>query len=78
MVITLFTPVAYFVISELEDKELAYWILFISFGSFGLVGTILNFWLSETPIDKSEFIFEEKNKEKEENGEKEEKEEIGN
>ena len=58
MVITLFTPVAYFVISELEEKELAYWILFISFGSFGLVGTILNFWLSETPIDKSEFKME--------------------
>ena len=72
--ITLLTPVAYFIISELEDKKLAYWILFISFGAVALIGTILNFWLSEEPINKREFSFEEKKEKIEEKGEKEEKE----
>ena len=85
--INLLTPLSYFITSELEDKELAYWILFITFGVINLIGTVLNFFLSETPIDKKELlVFEtvneileedkKKDKEKEQNKKEEEKEEI--
>jgi len=72
--INLLTPITYFIMSGLENKELAYWILFVSFGVINLVGTILNFCLSETPIDKKELAFEEekKNEEKEEQKDKKE------
>ena len=62
--INLITPVTYFVMSGYEDKETAYWILFVSFGAINLVGTILNFFLKETPIDKNEMYMEEEKEEK--------------
>ena len=72
--INLLTPITYFV-TGLENKELAYWLLFCSFGFINLIGTILNFCLSESPVDKSELLFEEEKKEKDkEEKEKEEKE----
>ena len=71
--INLITPITYLVMSGLEDKEKAYWILFVSFGAINLVGTILNFFLKETPIDKSEMYMEEEREEKEEKEKKEEK-----
>ena len=73
--INLLTPITYFIMSGLENKELAYWILFVSFGVINLVGTILNFCLSETPIDKSELVFEEENEEKKNEEKEKEKEE---
>ena len=54
--VNLLTPITYFVISRLEKKELAYWILFVSFGTFNLIGLILNFFLKETPIDLEKII----------------------
>ena len=45
------TPITYFVQSGLEEKDLAYWILFILFGTLNLIGLILNIFLKETPID---------------------------
>ena len=54
--VNLLTPITYFVISKLEKKELAYWILFVSFGTFNLIGLILNFFLKETPIDLEKTI----------------------
>ena len=70
--INLLTPITYFIMSGLENKELAYWILFVSFGVINLVGTILNFCLSETPIDKKELAFEEEKKNEEKEEQKEE------
>ena len=54
--VNLLTPITYFV-SGLKEKDMAYLILFISFGSLNLIGLILNFFIKETPID-----FEKNNK----------------
>ena len=54
--VNLLTPVTYFIISGLQKKELAYWILFVSFGSLNLIGFILNLFLKETPIDLGKII----------------------
>lgn len=56
--VNLLTPISYLVISKLERKELAYWILFLSFGSINLIGFILNLSLDETPIDLEQNINE--------------------
>ena len=48
--VNLLTPISYFVISGLQNKDMAYWILFISFGTLNLIGFILNLFLEETPI----------------------------
>ena len=60
--VNLLTPITYFVQSELKEKDQAYWILFISFGSLNLIGLILNFFIKETPIDLKEIIEKEKAK----------------
>jgi len=52
--ITILTPITFFIISKFENKDQAYWILFISFGSMSLIGLILNCFLKETPINLSE------------------------
>jgi len=53
--VNLLTPITYFVQSGLEEqKELAYWILFVSFGFLNLIGLILNFFIKETPLDLKE------------------------
>ena len=49
--VNIVTPVTYYVISSYEEKETAYLILFTSFGCINLIGTILNCFLEETPID---------------------------
>ena len=49
--VNILTPFTYFIISRLEKKELAYWILFVSFGGLNLIGLILNLFLEESPID---------------------------
>jgi len=54
--VNILTPITYLVLSKLENKELAYWILFLSFGSFNLIGFILNFFLEETPIDLQKLV----------------------
>ena len=51
LTVNIITPITYIVLSNLENKELAYWILFLSFGSLNLIGFILNFFLDESPID---------------------------
>ena len=51
LTVNIVTPITYYVISSYEEKETAYLILFISFGSINLIGTILNCFLEETPID---------------------------
>ena len=72
--IILLTPISTAVMSGLESKKTAYWILFCSFAFINLIGTILNFFLSESPVDKNE-IMGKKKEEKDEKEEKEEKEE---
>ena len=56
--VNLVTPVTYFVLSGMSNKEIAYWVLFISFGALNLIGFILNFFLKETPIDLGKIIRE--------------------
>ena len=52
------TPFTYMMISNYDNKETAYWILFISFGSFNLIGSILNCFLDESPIDLENLVKE--------------------
>ena len=54
--VNLLTPLSYFVISGLQNKDMAYWILFLSFGALNFIGFILNFFLKETPIDLEKMI----------------------
>ena len=49
--VNLLAPISYFVQSSLDEKNIAYWILFLSFGTLNLIGLILNFFIKETPID---------------------------
>ena len=79
IVINLLTPISAAVISAFKNKETAYWVLFCSFGFLSLIATILNFFLSEQPVDKNEIMGIKKedkheNEEKEENEGKDEKE----
>ena len=60
--ITLLTPITFFILSLFEDKNKAYWILFISFGTLNFIGLILNCFLKETPISLKERIKLEKDK----------------
>ena len=53
--INLLTPISYFVQSYFEgNKEVGYWILFVSFGILNLIGCILNIFIKETPLDLKE------------------------
>ena len=61
LVVNVITPITYMVISSYEQKETAYWILFLSFGSLNLIGTILNCFLDESPLNLEQLI-KEKNK----------------
>ena len=56
--VNLITPISFFVKSIMDDKDIAYWILFIAFASLNLIGLILNFFLKETPIDLEQCIKE--------------------
>jgi len=56
--VNLITPISFFVKSIMEDKEIAYWILFITFAFLNLIGLILNFFLKETPINLKKIIKE--------------------
>ena len=51
LTVNIITPITYIVISSYEQKETAYWILFLSFGTSNLIGTILNCFLDESPIE---------------------------
>ena len=73
VVINLLTPICAAVVSAFKNKETAYWILFCSFGFLSLIATILNFFLSEQPVDKNE-IMGIKKEDKQDNDEKNENE----
>ena len=60
LTVNLLTPITYFVQSNLEEKEVGYWILFVSFGALNLIGFILNFFITETPLDLKEAYIEDK------------------
>ena len=56
LTVNIITPITYYVISSYEVKETAYWILFLSFGSINLIGTILNCFLNESPIELEKLV----------------------
>ena len=62
--ITILTPITFFILSLFEDKDKAYWVLFISFGTLNLIGLIMNCFIKETPISLNERVKLEKEKEK--------------
>ena len=62
LAINILSPLTYFILSKFDNKDKAYWILFISFGSLNLIGLILNLFLKETKIDLNERIKNQKEK----------------
>ena len=56
--VNILTPICYFVLSRFPQKEVAYWILFLSFGALNFIGLILNCFLKETPVDLEKLIKE--------------------
>ena len=60
--ITILTPITFFILSLFEDKDKAYWVLFISFGTLNLIGLIMNCFIKETPISLNERVKLEKEK----------------
>ena len=73
IVINLLAPISTAILSRFKDRETGYWVLFSSFGVLSLIATILNFFLSEQPVDKNE-VMGIKKEEKNENEEKKENE----
>ena len=63
--INILTPLTYFILSKFEDKDKAYWTIFVSFGTLNLIGLVLNIFLKETKIDLNERIQKQKNEKKE-------------
>ena len=61
--VNVITPIIYMVISNYENKETAYWILFISSGFSNLIGSILCYFIDESPLDLDNMIKEINNKE---------------
>ena len=55
-IVTLMTPIAYFIEAKIEIKDNAYWILFIGLGILNLIGTILGLFIDETPFNFKEKI----------------------
>lgn len=51
--VSILTPLSYCVISEINNKNLAYWILFVSYGLLNLLGLIMSFSLNETKANIS-------------------------
>ena len=51
LIISLMSPIAYYIETKLEVKDDAYWILFISLGILNLIGTILGLFIDDTPFN---------------------------
>ena len=58
--INLLTPITYVVQSNIHNKGIGYWILFVSFGILNLIGLILNLFIKETPLDLKDAYIDEK------------------
>ena len=59
IIILLFSPIAYYVDSNVEDKK-AYWILFSLFGTLNLVSFILSFFINAEKYNFDENLIQEK------------------
>ena len=64
--VTLLTPFAYYINVKTEEKDSAYWLLFITLGIMSLIGTILGLFLNDSPFNYKEKI-EKRKKYEEEN-----------
>ena len=60
LTINLLTPINYVVQSNISNKEVGYWILFVSFGVLNLIGLIINIFIKETPLDLKDAYIDEK------------------
>lgn len=59
-VVSIISPIAYYIETKIEVKEKAYWILFMSLGLMNLIGTIIGLFINDSPFNyKKKF---EKNK----------------
>ena len=51
LMISLMSPIVYYIETRLEVKDNAYWILFISLGVLNLIGTILGIFIDDSKFD---------------------------
>jgi len=65
-IISLMSPIVYYIETELEVKDNAYWILFVTLGILNLIGTILGIFIDDSPFDYKKENYKRK-KYKEEN-----------
>ena len=63
--ISLMSPIVYYIETQLEVKDNAYWILFIALGILNLIGTILGLFIDDSQFDYKKAIYKRKKYEEE-------------
>ena len=63
--ISLMSPIVYYIETQLEVKDNAYWILFISLGILNLIATILGIFIDDSQFDYNKAINKRKKYEEE-------------
>jgi hypothetical protein len=58
--ISLMSPIVYYIETQLEVKDNAYWILFIALGILNLIGTILGIFIDDSQFDYKKAIYKRK------------------
>ena len=54
------TPLTYFIEEAIGNKNVAYWVLFVSFGVLNLIALILSFIIKDAPVDLKGNYFDDK------------------
>ena len=63
--ISLMSPIVYYIETQLEVKDNAYWILFIALGILNLIGTVLGIFIDDSQFDYKKAIYKRKKYEEE-------------
>ena len=63
--ISVMSPIVYYIETQLEVKDNAYWILFIVLGILNLIGTILGIFIDDSQFDYKQAIYKRKKYEEE-------------
>ena len=65
-VVTIISPIAYYIETKIEIKDNAYWILFMTLAVMNLIGTILGLFINDSPFNYKEKIQKRKKYEQQE------------
>ena len=64
-VVTIISPIAYYIETKIEIKDNAYWILFMTLAAMNLIATILGLFINDSPFNYKEKIKKRKKYEEE-------------